>query len=149
MLRVMVLSRNNKPQIPNPISRHTATNRKLFNSAPSDLASVPVNQTALNRLQVDSRTSTLKHLASQHMKEKGVIAPSYFQRSKRMDTVPEYIDAKRFCEMLGIGASTLERLRVAGRLPVSIKVGRNRRWSLAAVKTWLAEVEAEGQLELV
>ena len=57
--------------------------------------------------------------------------------------MPEYIDAKRLSEILKIAPSTLERWRAQGRLPPSVKLGRLRRYSLEAVKRWLAEVQHE------
>ena len=62
------------------------------------------------------------------------------------DGAPYYIDAKQFCEMIGVAPSTLERMRVEGRLPVSIKIGRNRRWSLQAITTWLQDIESTSGL---
>ncbi|MFO0814524.1 MAG: helix-turn-helix domain-containing protein [Gemmatales bacterium] len=60
------------------------------------------------------------------------------------DELPRYLDKRQLAEMLGVSDTTIERLQLKGSLPASIRLGRCRRWPLASVKKWLAEVEAEG-----
>lgn len=58
-----------------------------------------------------------------------------------MPEEPAYISAAQFRSMLGIGASTLEKMRVENKLPASIKLGKSRRWPLQEVKAWLAQMQ--------
>ncbi len=51
---------------------------------------------------------------------------------------PELIGADGVGELLGLGARTVRRLDVEGRLPMPVKIGGSVRWRLSELRQWIA-----------
>jgi predicted DNA-binding transcriptional regulator AlpA len=61
-------------------------------------------------------------------------------RSTIREPLPELVSAKDIRAALGISASTLHRLRRAGRFPEPVPISPGRvAWKRAAVERWIAD----------
>lgn len=50
---------------------------------------------------------------------------------------PLLVDAKGLAAMLGIGRSHVHELRLSGRLPEPVYLGRSVRWSAEELRRWI------------
>lgn len=55
---------------------------------------------------------------------------------------PIFISSKEIARILGISKSGVFQLTQRGEFPVGIRVGRNRRWRLSDVQTWIDAQES-------
>ncbi|MDB4963442.1 MAG: phage transcriptional regulator AlpA [Myxococcales bacterium] len=63
-----------------------------------------------------------------------------------MDPVPEFLDEKRFCTVLGISPVTATKWRAKAKGPPFIRVGRLIRYRRTDVDSWLASRTVGAQL---
>lgn len=62
-------------------------------------------------------------------------------------TTPELLDRRAMAALLGIGASTFDRLRASGKIgPQPIRLGASPRWHRPEVLAWLARRDPAGEL---
>jgi predicted DNA-binding transcriptional regulator AlpA len=51
---------------------------------------------------------------------------------------PRLVRERELAEPLGLGCSSIRRLRARGAIPGAVRIGRSRRYVLAVIRAWVA-----------
>lgn len=56
-----------------------------------------------------------------------------------LEVESELTDIRGLAKLIDISVSTARRLDVAGKVPVSLKIGGSKKWRISELKEWICE----------
>lgn len=78
---------------------------------------------------------------------------SRWQQRRRLEVAPDWvalrdeqrllISSTRLSELLGVTKMQINTLRLAGRLPVPVRLAGSVRWSVKAIRQWAAPIASK------